>query len=99
MNTIIERIKNEPALVTTTVAALLGLLSAFGLDLTDEQTAAITTIATLAAGILTRQQVTPTRKVGAEDVSAPAEPTSLEAGPAADVPEGTPVDVVESDQS
>lgn len=82
MEALIERIKNEPALVTTTVAALLGLLAAFGLDLSAEQTSAITTIATLAAGILTRTQVTPTRKVGAEDVSAADEPTELEAGPA-----------------
>lgn len=96
MDAIIERLKNEPALITTAVAATIGLLSAFGLSLTAEQTAAITAVAALLAGIVTRQVVTPTRKVGAEDTSVTG-PTSLEAGPASDLPAGTPVEVVESD--
>lgn len=96
MDAILERLKNEPALLTTTVAALIGLASAFGLSLTAEQTAAITAVAALVAGFVTRQVVTPTRKVGAEDVSTTGGP-ELEAGPASDLPDGTPVEVVESD--
>ena len=59
--------KNEPAItigtITAAVAAVLALLIAFGVDLTDEQTAAIlglvAAVGPIVAAILTRRRVTP----------------------------------------
>lgn len=59
---------NEPAVtvasVTAVVAALIGLLVAFGLDVSKEQTAAILGLVAVAgpivAGLVTRTKVTPT---------------------------------------
>ena len=59
----LERIKNNPALVSAFVVALLNLL----IDLNAEQLSALTTtfesVLILAGGAVTRQVVVPTRKL------------------------------------
>lgn len=51
--------KTEPAILIALVAACLGLAAAFGLSLTQEQTAAIMALVTILAGLVTRSKVTP----------------------------------------
>lgn len=97
MNAIVERVKNNPAVVLTLLAALFGVAAAFGLELTKEQTASITALVTVLVGFLVRAQVTPTRKVGALADDHPGPAGDLMAGPASDVPTGDPVDVVAKD--
>ena len=88
-----ERIKNNPAVVLTFLAALFGLLASFGFELTKEQTGAITAFVTVLVGFVVRSQVTPTRKVAAkEDPDSPE--GDLTAGPASELPDDSPVDVV-----
>lgn len=60
MNQILAFIKREPAAITSIVAAVIALAVSFGLSLSSEQVGAITAIATLLAGFITRAQVTPT---------------------------------------
>lgn len=60
MHSILDRIRQEPALVTGAVAAIIALLVAFGLDLSGEQTGAIMALVTAALAFVTRSQVTPT---------------------------------------
>jgi len=62
MSTILDFIKREPAAITSTVAAVIALLVSFGLDLSNDQVGAITAIATLIAGFVTRATVTPSAK-------------------------------------
>lgn len=54
--------KTEPAVIIALVAACLGLAAAFGLPLTQEQTAAVMAVVTILAGLVTRSKVTPTGK-------------------------------------
>ena len=58
-----DRITNlwgrEPAMVVAFVQALIALALAFGLNLSDEQFAAIVTVVSLGLGLLTRSRVTP----------------------------------------
>lgn len=54
-----DRIKNEPALVLAVVQAVLGLVVAFGFDLTGEQTAAVLTVTAAVLGLIVRSRVTP----------------------------------------
>ncbi|MBA3298245.1 MAG: hypothetical protein H0U19_15065 [Acidobacteria bacterium] len=60
-------IANNPVLagITALVTAGVGLLAAFGVDFTAEQTAAVVAFvaATYAVAVLVRSQVTPTRKL------------------------------------
>ena len=62
----IERIKNEPALVVGLVLAVIGVAAAFGLGITDGQRDAVVALVgavlTLLGAGVTRTQVTPTRK-------------------------------------
>jgi ABC-type spermidine/putrescine transport system permease subunit I len=68
--------KNEPAItvagITAAVAALIGLLVAFGVSLSDDQQKAIlgavAVIAPLVAGYVTRGKVTPGANVDGPDV-------------------------------
>jgi len=53
------KIKTEPAVVVSLVAALLSLAAAFNLPLTQEQTAAVMAVVTILAGLVTRSKVTP----------------------------------------
>lgn len=63
MDAIIERVKNEPALVTGLIAAILSLAIAFGVDLSEAQQTAVLGVAFAVMAIVTRAQVTPNRKI------------------------------------
>lgn len=58
-----EIIKNEPVLITGFVEAVLVLLLAFGIDLSNEKIAAIMAVVNIGLAILARKFVTPTNKV------------------------------------
>lgn len=58
-----ERIKNEPALVSGFVAAVLGLVMAFGLDLSTQQVVGIESLVIAVLAFVTRQLVVPVNKV------------------------------------
>lgn len=60
---ILERLKNEPALLAGFVSAVAALLAAFGLELNAEQTAAIVAACSAGLAIVVRQVVTPIRKI------------------------------------
>jgi hypothetical protein len=91
MKAILERIKNEPALVVGLVSAIIALLLAFGLSLTDEQVGGIMAVVVAILAVVTRSQVTPTRVVAAE-----VKQGEVVTGPAAP-PAGEPAAVVTSD--
>lgn len=55
----IDRIKNEPAVVLGLVQAIIALVVAFGLDLTGEQTASILAVTAAVLAFVVRQRVTP----------------------------------------
>ena len=54
--------QREPAIIISVVASILGVLIAFGLKLTTDQTAAIMAAATVLGGIWTRRHVSPTTR-------------------------------------
>lgn len=56
----LDRIKKEPAIVAGIVQAVLGLLLAFGVSLSTEQTGAILAITAAILALFVRSQVTPT---------------------------------------
>lgn len=60
---LIERVRSEPILVTALLTAILGLLAAFGLELTDAQVAAILALWGAVAAFIVRRKVTPNRKL------------------------------------
>ena len=77
MNTILDRIRREPALVTGLVGAVIALGVSFGLELSGEQTGAIMALVSAILAVVTRQQVTPYTNVverldGSEVVAGPA---------------------------
>ncbi len=88
--------KNEPAItvasITAAVTAFLGLLTAFGLPLTDEQTTAIlgvvAVIGPLVVGFIARRYVVPTNHVAAREDT---DTGRIIAGPAAEQTDGTAV--------
>ena len=59
MTIILDRLRREPALVLGLVGALIALGTAFGLDLSKEQTGAITAVVVAVLSVVTRQNVTP----------------------------------------
>jgi uncharacterized membrane protein YphA (DoxX/SURF4 family) len=61
-----DRIKNEPAVVAGVVQALLGLLLAFGVNLSTEQVGAVMAVTAALLALVVRSQVTPTRKPAGE---------------------------------
>lgn len=61
LNQIITRVRNEPVLVTTLVGAVLGLLVAFGVDLSETQTTAIIAVVVAVLAFVARQKVTPAK--------------------------------------
>lgn len=65
MKLLIERLKNEPALIGTGITILMNLAAAFGLELEPEQRNAIlaTVPLILGLGFGIRSQVTPVRKI------------------------------------
>lgn len=52
----------EPAMIVAFIQAILVLAVTFGLNLDQDQTAAILAVAALALGLITRSQVSPTAK-------------------------------------
>lgn len=58
----LERIKDEPALVAAVVQAVLALVVAFGLPLTDEQVGAILALSAAVLGLFVRAKVVPQRR-------------------------------------
>lgn len=58
----LERIKDEPALVAAVVQAVLALVVAFGLPLTDEQVGAILALSAAVLGLFVRSKVVPQRR-------------------------------------
>lgn len=59
----LERVKNEPVLVLAFVEALLGLLLAFGVDLTTAQNTAILVFTGAVLAFAARRRVVPVRKL------------------------------------
>lgn len=68
MKNILERVKNEPALIIGLVSAVIALALAFGFTLSDEQVGSIMAVVVAILAVVTRSQVTPTRAVAAEVV-------------------------------
>ena len=60
MQSIIDRVRREPALVSGLVTAVLALAVSFGLDLTEEQVGSILAVVATVMALVVRQQVTPT---------------------------------------
>ncbi len=50
----------EPVLILAVVQAVLGLIAAFGLDLTAEQVAAVMAVTAALLGFVARSRVSPT---------------------------------------
>jgi hypothetical protein len=68
-------VKNEPALISGLVSAVIALLISFGFSLSDEQVGAIMAVVTIVLSIAVRMSVTPTNKL--KD----AEPIPVAEGP------------------
>ena len=60
MSKVLDTIKREPALVAGVVQALLAVLVAFGVPLSDVQVGAILALSAAVLAIVVRQRVTPT---------------------------------------
>ena len=63
MNALIEKVRNEPVLVVTFVAAVLTSLVQFGIPLTDEQANSITVLVIAGLAFVARNKVVPKRNV------------------------------------
>ena len=59
MSTIIDRVRREPVLISQGVAVVIGLLVAFGINLTEAQTAAVLAAAAFLGALVGRSQVKP----------------------------------------
>lgn len=59
----IDRIKDEPVIVAAFVQAVLALIVAFGIPLTDEQVAAILGVTAAALAFIVRRKVVPRRHI------------------------------------
>ena len=94
--------KNEPVtltgLIVAAVAAIVSLVTAFGLHVSPDQAAAIigtvTAVAAVVGFLVARTKVTPTSNVVAFTNARHAAPI---AGPAAEQPNGTEVQVVDKE--
>lgn len=58
----VEKLKNEPALVAGFVQALIAAAVAFGLNLSDGQVAALLALTAAVLAVVCRSQVTPVSK-------------------------------------
>lgn len=56
---LLNRVRREPVLVTALVQAVLGLLLAFGLDMTNEQVGSIMALTAALLAFVARRRVTP----------------------------------------
>ena len=61
MDAFIERVRREPVLITGFLQAVLGLLLAFGIDLSTEQIGAIMALTDAGLAFVARRKVTPVR--------------------------------------
>jgi len=61
MDAFIERVRREPVLITGFLQAVLGLLLAFGIDLSTEQIGAIMALTAAGLAFVARRKVTPVR--------------------------------------
>lgn len=59
----LERIKDEPAIVAGVVQAIIALLVAFGVNLSGEQAAAILGVTAAVLAFVVRRKVVPQRQV------------------------------------
>jgi hypothetical protein len=64
-------IKNEPVLITGLIQAILGMLLAFGISVTDEQIGSIMAVSAIGLALLARAFVTPTNKTHTPVVEPP----------------------------
>jgi uncharacterized membrane protein len=60
LNQLIEKIRREPVLVTGFIAAVVALVTAFGLHLSNEQVAAINAVVVAILAFVARSKVSPT---------------------------------------
>lgn len=67
----LNRIRQEPALVAGTVQAVLGLAAAFGAGLTAEQTGAVLAFTAAVLALVVRANVTPTGRNWGRSQSGP----------------------------
>lgn len=63
----LDRIKSEPAIVGGLVQAVLGLLLAFGVNLSNEQTGAILAVTAAVLALVVRSKVQPVSDEPGED--------------------------------
>ena len=92
MNSIVRLIRNEPAVVSGAVLAVISLVTAFGLDLSTEQIGSIMTVCSAIMALIIRSQVTPSIRVAAEKDKATGVDVAGEAA-APEITQNTPVDV------
>jgi hypothetical protein len=76
MIALLNRLRNEPALILGFTQAVLGLLLAFGVDLSSKQTAAVLAVTAAGLALAARAKVVPTRKLDPDlfSVSGPKKP-------------------------
>ena len=98
MSAILAKVRREPALLVGLASAVLILLTAFGVPLTEGQQAAIIGVIIAVGAIIVRQSVTPNISVGALEDDQGNTNGELMAGQASSVPTGDPVDVVPVDE-
>ena len=98
MSAILAKVRREPALLVGLASAVLILLTAFGVPLTEGQQAAIIGVIIAVGAIIVRQSVTPNVSVGAKEDDQGNPNGELMAGQASYVPTGDPVDVVPRDE-
>lgn len=87
---IVKKIAREPVLITGVVTTFFGMLVAFGVDLTNEQSGSVVAFIGVVMMLL-RAITTPTSEVVAQQKPDQATP---QAGPKASLPNGTDVVVV-----
>lgn len=66
-----EIVKNEPVLIQGLIQAILGLLLAFGISLSDAQTGSIMAVVAVILAIVARMFVTPNNKLPATPETPP----------------------------
>lgn len=63
MSSIVERIRNEPALVIGLITAIIAVAVTLGVDVSDDAKAAIIGLTTAVLALVTRSQVYPASSV------------------------------------
>lgn len=104
MNSIVRLIRNEPAVVSGAVLAVISMFISFGADLSQEQVGSIMAVCSAIMALIIRSQVIPSIRVSAEkdkatgvDVAGEAvEPEIAQNTPVDVTPTTTPESVVES---